>query len=145
MLYRNLAVDNGAANLLLFNPGDLISTPYNDAWTDHYGRQYFWPFFKSIFVGEYEFGDKLKPLTVTTELLGLVIIAMALLRIVSDFCRRSVFVPMVFSLLLLIAAVWLRRIMAPFSCNQDFRFIPIIALPLSYYSVNAIKSLPGAE
>jgi hypothetical protein len=143
MLFPNLQVANGASNLLFFNPFDLLSKPYNNPWHDDFGRQFFWQFFfKSFFVGEYQFSDALIPLTVVIELLGFLLLAIAFKQIFVDFVRRTVFAPMILSLFMLLGAVWFRRMLEPYACNQDFRFVPLVAVPLSYYCVSAIKNSP---
>lgn len=147
MLNEGLRVENTLRHVLEFHPYAVIGTPFNGTWDDVSRRQYFWEFlFRSAFFGEWSFSSLLLMPHLARAMLSL---AISLLVIgVIGFWRDCVFhfrrtVPMALILLATIASVFLYRLRSPYSPNQDFRFVPLLAVAVSYYCVRGIQAMQG--
>ncbi len=143
-LNHDLQVKNTLGHLASFNPFRLLAIPYAGNWSDASGRQFFWEYlFKSGHVGEWDFGIRLRGLTMLTHLLGLGVCGLAACGIVREVRRgwRRTF-PLLCTLLLLLAAAFAYRVQSPFSPNQDYRFIPLVVVPLFYYAVRGRGVFP---
>jgi hypothetical protein len=133
-----LSVANSPVNLLTFNPSQILQHPYNNPWDDTYRRQYFPEyFFRSAFTGEFGFDDHLKDLNVGILFFALLAIPLMVFGFIRERCTDPLkHLPFWLLLLLMLAASASYRIHFPYTANQDFRFVVMIIVPLSYYAVS---------
>ncbi len=143
-LNGGLRVRNALANYLTFNPFQVLAIPFNSPWDDAFRRQYFWEyFFRSIFFGEFQLGKELEGLASMILLLGLLSIPLGLYGLFADLRKQwDQTFPVWMTFLLFLGAGLSYRVIAPFSCNQDFRFISPIAIPMAYFVVRGVSALP---
>ncbi len=140
-LNGNLRVNNTAGNYLYFDIRDYLLNPYTSPWTDEGGRQYYWNYaLKTSLFGE------LRPLnspigyTMATflSIFALLIFALALWGIIH--AKFKDFPPLFFMVFLFAAHIYL-RIMNPFSCANDFRYIFPALFPLVYFATRGVQIL----
>jgi hypothetical protein len=63
-LEADLRVPNSLDAFFGFHPLDMLEHPYNKTWDDSAGREFVWEFFlRSSLFGEFDFGEKLLPLS----------------------------------------------------------------------------------
>jgi len=139
-----LRVDNTIVNFTTFNPIEILKVPFNDPWKDEARRMYFWEyFFKSALYGEIRFAEELKGIAIFMNLLALILTLAIIRGIVIAFRRRPPeLVPMGLTLAFAMTAHFWYRITKAFAANQDFRFSIILIIPLTYFLVIGITSLP---
>ena len=127
-LNRHIMVENNIVDFVMFNPLEMIRVPFTIPWDTFYDRRFLWEYmFRSAFFGEWIFENLL--------LLGQTTIAVALLGIIPLFAgarRRWGQWDLTRPMLLLGAALLLTlatfRALHPCTCDQDFRYIPLIAV-----------------
>ena len=140
-LNDDLRIRNTAVHLLRFNPFQILAHPYNANWDESMDRQFFWEnFFKSSIVGEWNWGPVLEPLVRWLETIGLSAIPLALWGIVRE-SRKPLrwFSPLLIMSVFLIFSAFSYRVLSPFSPNQDFRFVPVVLVPLIAFILFAIR------
>lgn len=142
--YR-LRVDNHPANFLVFNPVGMLEHPYNNTLRDRERRDYFWEFaYRSAQFGEFNHGAVVKPLARSVLLLALaglpLLIAGLVITLKREFHSR---LPIWLTFLLLVAALFCYRFSSPFASNQDYRFIPVVLVPATYFILRAISCMPS--
>ncbi len=142
-LNRLLTIPLGAQELLSFSPIRILSTTYNDPWTDMYGRKYFWEFFfKSAFFGEWRFLSGLRFLHRTMLLGGLLTLLLSAIGIVRDIRRRGSYrTPLLLILGSGCALLFLLRIIHSAGCSQDFRYVPQVIIPIAAYACIGLDAL----
>jgi 4-amino-4-deoxy-L-arabinose transferase-like glycosyltransferase len=139
-----LTLSNAPEHFLTFNPLEVLRHPYNNPWDDAYRRQYFWEYFyRSAFTGEFSFNDRLRDLNKLILLTGMCAAALLLYGCIMEIVRspKKTF-PLWLMLMLLIAASLSYRFRFAYSANQDFRFVVMAVIPLSYFAVRGALSLP---
>ena len=143
-LAGGLIVENKVKYYLTFNPFKVFDIPFNNVWSDAHRRQYFLEYFyRSAFSGEFDFGYELKSLVTLLLMIFLPILCMAVVGTLADMKKGwNSMVPLWALLGLYLAAAFAYRIKAPYSANQDFRFISPIILPIMYYALYCISLLP---
>lgn len=142
-LNGGLGVRNTFTHLTAFNPQRIMAAPFNANWDDSMRRQYFWEYlFKSAFVGEWDFGERMRSMTLFLELLSFALFPLFLRGLIIECHQRlRATVPLLLTLVALPAAALLYRLESPFSANQDFRFIPLMLIPITYYLVACTRDL----
>ncbi|HLD32818.1 MAG TPA: glycosyltransferase family 39 protein [Candidatus Peribacteraceae bacterium] len=139
-----LVVENSLANFLAFSPQRLIARPFNNNWDDRSGRQFFWEsFLKTVFFGEWNFGRQI-------GFLGsciLLIVCFLILYLfaggwMSFHMQRSETLPLWLTVCGLLASLLYFRYTHPYSSNQDFRYIPLVAVPAAYCIAYGIEHAP---
>lgn len=136
-----LVVGNSLANFLALSPPRMVARPFNDNWDDRSGRQFFWEsFLKSTFFGEWNFAGQI-------GFLGSCILLIACFLILYLFAggwmssRKHLYetLPLWLTACGLLASLMSYRYTHPYSSNQDFRYIPLIAIPAAYYIAYGIE------
>lgn len=130
-----------AEQLLTFSPLRVVGIPFNDAWSDAFGRQYFWEYaFRSAFFGEFKFS------AVRTSSF-LLLLAMGLLPFLFYGLWKGrgekEYLPFVVASLVLIGSVLAYRLTFAFSSNQDLRYVAPVFLPLIILTVYGIHRSCG--
>ncbi|MFH0770582.1 MAG: glycosyltransferase family 39 protein [Candidatus Peregrinibacteria bacterium] len=139
-----LRVTNTVPHFLIFNPIQIVRVPYNNTWTDSSRRQYFPEFlFRSAFSGEYEFSSPLKEISRVLLSCAIVLLAVALFGLWKSLRFRFMeTLPLLLSLLFLLLGLASVRLRQAYACNQDFRYIPLLCVPLSYFIMHGATALP---
>jgi hypothetical protein len=145
-LNGGLFVTREPVNFLTFNPQKIIDLPYNDPWNDAARRQYFWEYlYRSAFFGEFHFNERLKDLSQLILIFGCFLMALSLFGLWKDLRHRAYkSLPVWLSLGSLLAGLVAYSIKTPCSCNQDFRFIPLVAAPIAYFVIQGARLLPSS-
>lgn len=138
-----LAVPATFVNMMSFSPLRILSTVYNNPWNDNFGRQYFWEyFFKSAFVGEWQLAKAYFAIHWTMMLGGLIALGLAVFGIVRSVRRKAADrLPLLSILLSSSLVIFLYRWMHSASVNQDFRFAPMIAIPIAALAMTGLDAL----
>lgn len=143
-LSSELRVPNSFPSLATFNPFKFLSHPFNNAWSDAGRRQYFWEyFFRSAFFGEFGYDPSFRPLAIMIIILALVLIPIALFGVWSSLRSHAHGATPLFHLLwtgLLGSLAY--RILFPFASSQDFRYAILLVIPVTFFLVHGIVSLP---
>ncbi len=143
-LHIGLRFEPHFSQLFVFNPLALFRYPFNNPWSDTFRRQYFWEYFyRSAYFGEWDFGHKATALASLLLLIGVPLIGLAvygLYRSLRTDWRKNA--PMWIMLVLGFCAAISYRTLAPYGCNQDFRFIAPVVVPIMYYLLVGIQALP---
>lgn len=122
---------NTPANFFTFNPIQVVRIPYNDPWEDSARRQYFLEyFFRSAFLGEWNFGDELRWMSSFLVLLGLGLLVLSILGWVHIVrARDRMLLPLVVLSLALLAGAFTYRFINTCSCSQDIRYSTALMIP----------------
>jgi hypothetical protein len=129
--------------LFRFSPIAVLQSPFNDL-DAHHTLEYFWEFlFRSVFFGEWNLTNQYANLARATEFFGMVLISFAIWGITHDCLRRQFFLPALLTLLVEAISLWSYRFRLATIAIQDFRLIPAIAIPLTYYAISAVRESKG--
>ncbi|HEY9681457.1 MAG TPA: glycosyltransferase family 39 protein [Oculatellaceae cyanobacterium] len=132
--------------LYFFNPEYILSHPFIAnplAKTTKFPENFWDILYRTSFFGEWEF--PCRTLAVYLELCGLVLLCFAAGGIVFEFCRRKVNVAALTTILVQVGGIWFYRMQIGWHCAfVDFRYIPIVILPIAYYTVLGIHKSPIA-
>jgi len=130
-----LKVKGTLGSYLYFDLKEHLIEPYVDPFNDIGGRQYFWNYaIKTSLFGDFKLWTSNIGNALATALnaLALLIFLLALWSIIH--IKFKDFPPMIFTAFLF-AALISYRVIYPYSCNNDFRFIFPVLFPLVYFSV----------
>lgn len=136
-LSSKMAVENSVYHFTAINPARIIKFPFNHNWDDTSGRDFFWEYlYRSAFFGEFDYGKTMEPISRLLLVLGFIAMPIMLIGLGKDIIRdwRSNF-PVWLTFIVLLVAVLGYRIKSPYSANQDFRFIPLVIVPVLYYAL----------
>jgi hypothetical protein len=143
-LHIGLRFDPSISQLLIFNPIGIFQHPFNNPWSDEFRRSFYWEYlYRSAFFGEWDFGHKETALAGLVLLLGIPMVAIGvygLYRKLRADWRGQTPIWAMASMFLLAGIAY--RTVAPYGCNQDFRFIAPVIIPASYYVLSGIQLLP---
>ena len=133
------------STFLVFNPLKVVQIPYVDPWSDESRRQYFWEYFyRSAFLGEWNFGDTLKLVSQTMLFLGLGLLGFSIRGAVWAVWKERPWwaLPVGLSILFLLLGAVGYRMVNTCACSQDFRYSGALALPAAVLVTAGICSLP---
>ena len=139
-----LMLETTPQTFITFNPAALLQHPYNNPWAPGERRENYWEFFvRSAIFGEFNLGDSLKPFATVVLFFWFGTLALSLLGLVYALWKQwYAHVPLIavgfFQLLGSIAY----RLHYACACNQDFRFVPFLIIPISYFAIFATQVLP---
>jgi len=141
-LQSNLRVPNTAGALLTFNPVGILRHPFNNPWDDRERRQYLWEyFFRSSLFGEFSFPNR--GLAIVLLLLTLAFLPFAAAGFLRDVLERGRYwFPMMLVSFFMVAGHVANRFFNAFATSQDFRYSPLLLVPLFYYGIRGIGWLP---
>ncbi|MBI3619091.1 glycosyltransferase family 39 protein [Candidatus Peregrinibacteria bacterium] len=140
-----LSVGNAPSFYYVFHPLAVLRNPYNNAWDDASGRQYFLEYlFRSAFTGEFDLGAALKPLVQMILLVWMAIAAVGILGM-GALLRRCDRMAILFlitgcSLLLGHAAF---RFLSPYGPSQDFRYNMLLLVPSLFFVLRGRQAFRG--
>jgi hypothetical protein len=138
-LPSSLKVQNTLGNYLYFDLKDYLLEPYVNAFEDKGGRQYFWNYaINTSLFGEFRVWDTPTGRILATMLnaLALFIFVLALWGIIHLKIKE---LPSLLFVVFLFTALISYRIMYPYSCNNNFRFIFPVLFPLVYFSIRGTQ------
>ncbi|OGJ81116.1 hypothetical protein A3J91_00830 [Candidatus Peribacteria bacterium RIFOXYC2_FULL_58_10] len=142
-LNPRLLVGNHLSDYLIFNPFAVIAIPFNQTWIPAFRREIFWEFlFKSLFFGEFLF-LRLIRLSSLMLLLALPLLPVGirgLWQSVRRNLRETLPVSLVFFSLLFGLVAY--RVLQPYACSQDFRFVPLLLVPMLFFVLRGISAPP---
>ncbi len=135
-----MRLPNALENLTTFDPARFLLEPFNSPWEGH-RREFFLEYvYRSAFFGEFNFGDALIPFG--SAILGVSLFALALAVVgggMGMVRHAKQFTPVMLVGLAVFFAHLCFRLSYPFSVSQDFRYSPLLALPV------AIAAAAGAS
>ena len=119
------SITNSWDRFLLLDLQTYIARPFWNILTDKDGRQYFWnSLLKSSLFGEFDWNQGMIAKILSILLLGLIIyIGSSLIFCWQDFKRQREWWFFMAVLFVPIAALITFRLLYPFACSQDFRYI----------------------
>lgn len=130
------AIPSNPLNLLYFNPVAVVATPFNDPASNVQDRQLFLEFlYKSSLFGEWTMGSYLLLPARILVINGLLCLPLFLIGI-----YRASTTPTIGTLVGLLLTVAIYVSMVPFACNQDFRFVAVLAVPITYFILSHSSS-----
>lgn len=141
-----LQLPNTLRAFTAFNPAAIVSATFNNPWSDAARRQEFWEYlFRSSFFGEFDFGDALRLLGSWMLLLALLMLPPALLAMLRALRRlRAIDGMMLIVMLTLLAGHAAFRWFSPFSTSQDFRYSPLLVIPMAFFVLRGLGMLPAS-
>jgi len=144
-LNGNLRVNNMAGNYLYFDLEDYLLNSYTSPWTDKGGRQYYWNYaLKTSLFGE--FRPLNSPIGYTSatilSLLALLTFILALWGIIHAKYKD---LPALLFIVFLFAAHIYLRVVNPYSCSNDFRYIFPVLFPLLYFATHGVQILENSR
>ncbi|MBI3331872.1 glycosyltransferase family 39 protein [Candidatus Peregrinibacteria bacterium] len=127
-------VENGLPSYLTFNPVEIVHHPYNNPFQDKERRHYFWEYlYRSAFFGEYNLGAERQLLAITLLLTGMALGSLTVLTLWQEFrAHRLPHFPVLFTLVTVITAHVIYRVLYPYSSSQDFRYSILVLIPLAW-------------
>ena len=151
-----LKVGNNISNYLRFDVGMFNRKVFTSPWTDGGGRQNFWNYLlKTSLFGEFDtdsYDKKGSPWPWATYINGLALVLFFtvilgaifllfknLFYLFKDNGNAALPLFILFSLFIPLAVLIFYRIRAPYACNNDFRFILPIMIPLSFIYIEWLK------
>jgi hypothetical protein len=137
-VHSGLRVPTTAKDLLTFNPLKMLDHPYNHPFDDHERRYFPEYLFRSMFFGEFNFGEELHTQARYLLLFGLLVALVALASLAPR--RRDIFfLPMFLISAFTIAQMFSARIHTPYAPIQDFRYCLFLAAPIAYFVTSAVR------
>lgn len=129
-----LMLENTPATYLTFNPLRMVTQPFNNPWNDSAGRQFFWEFYvRSGLFGEFGFPDNLRGLSIVLLIFGMAQLPLFAVGLWRSLRRWRPHLPWLLTFLFLLCATIAYRFLHPCACNQDYRFVPLLIVPLAYF------------
>jgi len=144
-LNYHLQIKNTPENFFEFNPVRMVFHPYNNAWDDSEGRQFFFEYlFRSAFFGEFDHGKALVPLAQLLILMA----SLLCIPLVLNFWRTIrhkdyELLPVWLCFIIVMMSHLALRIFTPSSPAQDFRLSPLLLIPCAYFAIKGIDDLKG--
>lgn len=137
-----LRLNHTVSHTLRFHPLQVLRHPYNSPTGAEEEKEYFLEYlFRSSFFGEYVFDAKLATLTYLMLLFGMAGLAFTAVGLGLEKRERFMEAFPVFAALVgLLLFLFVGRLIHPFSIMQDFRYVPLLAVPLSYYAVRGTQT-----
>ena len=144
-LEQSVLLENTLRNFITFNPLAVWRIPYNNPRGDVTRRHNFLEYlYRSAFVGEWDFGDALRPISIAMLYLGFVVLLLAVLGLLqARMLPDQLWFPLLMITLAFIGGAAAFRFVNTCSCSQDFRYITPITLPLTAFAVHGASSLPA--
>jgi len=137
-----LAIPNTFSTYLAFNVSDVLAHPYANAWVDIGGRQRFWEFiFKTSLFGGFSYLENIVHISRILLILfmgSLMISVVGTVRAIK--VKDSHLIPLLVSLLIILAGAVFYRFLHPLASNQDFRFSLLLLPLLAYFAVLATET-----
>ena len=143
-LNRKLSITVSPLTFLSIDPFSVIRHPYNHPWVDDFGRDRMWSFLpKSAFTGEWNFGERVnRTMRVVHGLNYVLLFPLAVISMARDIFRGR-HPSLLLTLVCVLGATIVMVIRQPFGILHEFRHVPIISIPVSYYVLSGVGLLPA--
>lgn len=135
----SLRASNRVAAYTTFSPAALLAEPFNDPYPPNPRRDLFWEFLsRSTLFGEHAFGSETAPFARILVASAFLLAGLAAAGAVAS--RRSgEAVPMFLLAALSLAASLALRIHIPYTCNQNVRLVPWLAIPAAFLAARGTE------
>lgn len=139
-----LRVEIKPENFFVFRPHQVLMVPYAHAWSDHAGRNRFWEhLFKTAHTGEWDFGFRVHAVMRVMLALSMLLLAVGVSRALyllwfdadGTVVLWSTSAILLFSMMALV-------IVENVGGFQDFRYVPGMVVPVTWYVLDGIRVLP---
>ncbi len=139
-----LRVEIKPENFFIFRPHQVVMVPYAHAWSDHAGRNRFWEhLLKTAHTGEWDFGFRAHAVMRVMLTLSMLLLAVGIGRALyllwydadGTVVLWSTTAILLFSMIALV-------IVENVGGFQDFRYVPGIVVPVTWYVLDGIRVLP---
>ena len=139
-----LRVEIKPENFFIFRPHQVLMVPYAHAWSDHAGRNRFWEhLLKTAHTGEWDFGYRVHAVMRVMLALSMLLLAVGIGRALyllwfdaeETVVLWSTGAILIFSMMALV-------IVENVGGFQDFRYVPGIVVPVTWYVLDGIRVLP---
>lgn len=145
-LNHRLMVGNDFANYVYFDLESYLKNPFTSAWNDSLGRQYFWNYaLKSSLFGEFNLinthAARVLASIIGTSLLGLLVYAIRGLWNMKLAVKDLI---LLLNGIAFIAALMSFRMMAPYACSNDFRYVVPALLSLVVFVAKGVYVEKGS-
>jgi hypothetical protein len=132
-------------HLFMFRPHEVVMYPFTSSWRDEFGRHFFLEYLvKSTFSGGWVYSGSASKLSQILHIINIPLLLLMICGFFADIKRNwKENLPMWLTLLVLLGASGFMIANTKVSVVQDFRLVPLIALPVTFYVVKGIELLPG--
>ena len=135
-------------NFLTFHPVKIVEIPYVNPWSDESRRQYFWEYwFRSAFLGEWNFEDALLPWSRAVLVGGLGLMFFAFVGLWTTFQRGRAMewwvLPAALVFLVFLGGAVAYRFQNTCACAQDFRYVFPVVIPWALFVAAGVGSAFG--
>jgi hypothetical protein len=142
-----MKIENSFGSFVYFDLRDYLLLPYTSAWKDEGGRQYFWNYVmkSSLYLSshvkllESPAGRTFLSILCTLTLLVFVFALWGIIHL------KTRDIPAILFTVFLFAALIYHRIVNPYACNMEFRYIFPVLFPISYFSVYGVQILQDSR
>lgn len=147
VLNGGLRVPTTAFTLFSFNPAAVVRIPFNNPWDDASRRQYFLEYlYRSAFSGEFDLRQEKSLIASWSRALGLGVLLLACIGLALGIARKNLdALIMLVTALVTLLGHYVIRLVSPFSSTQDFRYSPLLILPIAWFAVEAIRRIHKPE
>ena len=136
-----LLMETRLSDFLIFNPLAILLDPFANPWDPLSGRQYFFEYLlRSAFFGEWQFPHLvwLARLMIAIALVG---IPAGIVGVMRSWRKEIFTIPFAILVLFPLVSLAIHRTLRTCSCDQDFRFIPLIAVPVVFWILTGFVSM----
>jgi hypothetical protein len=139
------AVQYTPSSFFIFNPVALLGDPYNHPWLNGRGKDHYWEYlFRSVFTGEADFGPVLTLITQLVYVAGLLFLLLFFCGICTEAKERfRDSAPLAIMIVTTVLASVLYCLLHPFAPLQDFRYMTVLLIPISYFCLKAGEQTNG--
>ncbi len=144
-LNSGLRIPNTLSAYFTFNPFQILSHPYNDAFNDEARRMFFPEYlYRSAFFGEFNFGASLRAFSRWMLGFGFGVCVLSACGFFTEL-RRSwrTAMPLWLIFLALLLGHALFRFKYPYASSQDFRYSLVLLLPVAYFTLSIVSRCTG--
>ncbi|PIR49426.1 hypothetical protein COU79_04950 [Candidatus Peregrinibacteria bacterium CG10_big_fil_rev_8_21_14_0_10_54_7] len=133
-----------AKNFYTFRPIAVLLQPFNNSYTDRMGRRFFWEHLtKSSLAGEWELGEDLYTIIQFLLMLMMLFAVFGIAGLMRTIrCQLRAGLPVLAAGAVLLGSMMALIIQKPVGGLQDFRYIPLLAVPVLYCILQGIDVLP---
>jgi len=127
-------------NLFVFRPMHVMMHPFTSAWSDTFGRAYYWEhLLKSAISGEWNFGQPTYPFIRIILACVFVLFLYGIWGFLRNIRAIRDQIPLLATAILLVLSQMYIVIDTKIGGFQDFRYVPILCVPFFYYALTGIR------
>ena len=143
MVNKKMQIDIKPSNFTTFKLSEILHKPHNNPWNDSARRRYYWEvLIKSVFTGEFNMGERVHSTARVIHTVNFVLLLIVVLAFAKDILlsvRKNVplWALLIFLIMAQIGIVSKER----FNGLQKFRYVTLLAIPVTYYFVAGLSML----